>query len=498
MVELVKLWLACIRHLAAWPPTRCHSIVCVFCVCITCRLPFANANSLKVGFAQADITPDVQAEQPVWLAGYGWGRRATAVHDSIFVRTSVLDDGQRRIAIVGADVIGLQYPEVERIRAELPGFAYVLVASTHNHEGPDTIGIWGKTPFQRGVDSGYLDRVVAAVVGSVKEAARKLQPATAHFGAASDASLVGDSRLPEVKDATLRTIRFTAAAEPSKNLGMLVQWNSHPESMGPHNTEVTADFCGVTVACLEREHACPVVYLSGAIGGLLAPPRDFVDAATGERLREGDFKFMNAYGTAVAELANRALRGDSEVALTPFACQAMQISIPLANPLYRTARIVGVVHRQGVLWTGDFHDVRKPHAIMTPDDFAVKTEVGCLRLGDFHLVAIPGELYPELVYGDFQQPPDPAADHHESKFEKPVAQLFPTDKWMIAGLANDEVGYLIPKSQWDWDPPFAYGRQRPQYGEINSCGPESAPIVMQALDECVRQLTDAQNPAAPE
>ena len=79
-----------------------------------------------------------------------------------------------------------------------------------------------------------------------------------------------------------------------------------------------------------------------------------------------------------------------------------------------------------------------------------------------------------------------------------MAQLFPTDKWMIAGLANDEVGYLIPKSQWDWDPPFAYGRQRPQYGEINSCGPESAPIVMQALDECVRQLTDAQNPAAPE
>ena len=65
MVGLVELWLAGIRHLVRWRPTRCHSILCVFCVCITCRLPFANANSLKVGFAQADITPDVQAEQPV-------------------------------------------------------------------------------------------------------------------------------------------------------------------------------------------------------------------------------------------------------------------------------------------------------------------------------------------------------------------------------------------------------------------------------------------------
>ena len=26
---------------------------------------------------------------------------------------------------------------------------------------------------------------------------------------------------------------------------------------------------------------------------------------------------------------------------------------------------------------------------------------------------------------------------------------------MVVGLANDEIGYIVPKSQWDVEPPFA-------------------------------------------
>ena len=64
----------------------------------------------------------------------------------------------------------------------------------------------------------------------------------------------------------------------------------------------------------------------------------------------------------------------------------------------------------------------------------------------------------------------------------------------LLGLANDEIGYIIPNRQWDSRPPYAYGRASAQYGEINSCGPEAAPIVMQALANRVRDTqlsTDA-------
>ena len=65
----------------------------------------------------------------------------------------------------------------------------------------------------------------------------------------------------------------------------------------------------------------------------------------------------------------------------------------------------------------------------------------------------------------------------------------PGEKALIFGLANDEIGYIIPKLQWDDVAPFAYGRQEKQYGEVNSVGPEVAPILMEALRQRVRQAS---------
>ena len=69
----------------------------------------------------------------------------------------------------------------------------------------------------------------------------------------------------------------------------------------------------------------------------------------------------------------------------------------------------------------------------------------------------------------------------EAPLEPSIATLLPRKRWLLIGLANDELGYIIPKRQWDAVAPFAYGRTKSQYGEINSCGPEVAPILMRAL-----------------
>ena len=37
-------------------------------------------------------------------------------------------------------------------------------------------------------------------------------------------------------------------------------------------------------------------------------------------------------------------------------------------------------------------------------------------------------------------------------------------------------GDIIPNRQWDVEPPCCYSRKKPQYGESNSLGPETAPI----------------------
>jgi hypothetical protein len=113
--------------------------------------------------------------------------------------------------------------------------------------------------------------------------------------------------------------------------------------------------------------------------------------------------------------------------------------------------------------------------------------VAYVRLGDLDIAGIPGELYPELVYGRCQDPPDPGADFPEAPPEPSVVDTLTGEKFLLLGLANDELGYIIPKRQWDSKSPYAYGRQDDQYGEENSCGPQIAPILLEALKRRVSE-----------
>jgi hypothetical protein len=302
---------------------------------------------------------------------------------------------------------------------------------------------------------------------------------------------LSDSRKPVVKDGVLRALRFS---EPSsrRTVGVLVQWNCHPETLGPHNRLITADFPAATIATLSERWRCPVAYFSGALGGLMAPPNDRIRDDRERLLGTGDFEFARHYGEAVAALTTEALRRARPIALTPFRVSAKPILIPVENAWYRAARVMGVLRRQGKVWTGDFE---KPGAPVTLEDAdaitGVETEVAYLRLGELHVACIPGEIYPELVCGRIEDPADPGADFPDAAREPALVATLPGERWLLLGLANDEIGYIIPRRQWDAKPPFAYGRLTSQYGEINSCGPRTAPIIMQAL---VNRVRDAEGP----
>ncbi len=443
---------------------------------------------LQTGFASADITPTVAKDaKPVWLAGYGPGRQATGVHDPLFARAVFLKHGDQKIALVSVDLVGLQLPAVQEVRKRLPGFLHITVASTHSHEGPDVIGIWGRTPFNRGVDDDYLEKVISGIVAAVSAAEESAEPVTVRYGEAHDETLVGDSRLPKAKDDKLAVLKFTSVAT-GKPAVLLVAWSCHPEAMGSKNTLVTADFPAATVSTLEKHYSCPVAYFSTAVGGLMGPPDERIYSDKKVELKEGDWEYARLLGEEVAKLAIKAIDDAKETKLTPFAAQSQTIYIPIDNRLYRLARILGVLKRGGFTWKNDFHIKGDPARSDPKADMAVETEVGCLRLGELHLPLIPGEIYPELVYGKFQDPVEPNVDYPDAPLEKPVASLLPGPKWILLGLANDELGYLIPKRQWDQDPPYAYSRASSQYGEINACSCDAGPFVLAALAECIEML----------
>ena len=455
-----------------------------------------RAQAFEVGFGHVDITPRIEPDRPVWIAGYGQGRRATGIHDPLHARAVVLRDGPRKVALVAVDLIGFMLPNVEAVRGRLEGFDHVLIASTHNHEGPDTIGLWGPDPRSSGVDRAYLRWVEGVVVEAVHRAESGLAPARADYGSAADPGLLRDGRLPVVKDDTLRVLRF-ASTDDGRSLGLVVQWSCHPETLGSRNAEISADFPAATIAALEARHRAPVVYFSGAVGGMMTNPRGRL-REDGPPVPDGTFDYARRYGEAVADLADTALAGAGPIELTPVVVSSRPVALPLANPLYRLARTIGVLDRAAFAWTGDpgrFGEPIEGRAALGP--IALRTEVAYLRLGELHVAAIPGELYPELLEGRIQEPADPAADLPDAPLEPPVLSTLPGPKVLVLGLANDEVGYIIPRRQWDEAAPFAYGRSESQYGEINSVGPETAPILLEALRECVAAASPRRAPDRP-
>src|SRR5262249_60648739 len=98
------------------------------------------AEPLRAGLAETDITPKT-GDKPVYIAGFGQNRKATGVHDPLKARAVVLRHGDRKVAVVALDLIGFFNANVAHVRDRLDGFDYVLVCSTHQHEGPDTLGL---------------------------------------------------------------------------------------------------------------------------------------------------------------------------------------------------------------------------------------------------------------------------------------------------------------------------------------------------------------------
>lgn len=439
---------------------------------------------VRAGFATADITPKVDGDQPVWIAGYGQNRKATGVHDPLYVRTVVIESGGKKVALVAVDVVGLQFPVIERIRTKLPDY-FLLVASTHNHEGPDVIGLWGPSTFKNGVDPAFIANIEAKVVETVQAADKKKQVVKARFGTARGGpALLRDSRPPQIHDDVFRALEFLDAND--KPIGLVVAWGIHPESLGSKNTLLTADFPHATVAALEKKHGCPAVYFSGAVGGLMTTPRTVPNPAGGV-LHEENFEYCKVYGELVADVGEKAIASAEPIALSPIRVSTQLVALPLGNPAYHMLWMLNVLQRDAYEWTGDPY--RPGNKLDAKTDRGkkgcLKTEVTYVRLGDLHLVGIPGELYPELLFGQYQEPVEPNADFKDAPLEVPIAKLTPENRLFYIGLANDEVGYIIPKRQWDWAAPYCYGSKERLYGEINSVGSETAPLLMKALADAI-------------
>ena len=440
------------------------------------------AGPLKVGFGRRDLNPDLtNPAEPVWMAGFSQGRSATNIHDNLEAVGVVIDNGQRRIALVSIDAIGFFHDDVvavrKRIAADLK-VDYTVVCSTHNHSTPDLLGLWGPDALHSGVNPRYREQVIAACVGVVEDAVRSLKTArmAAHELTVSPAGLVADTRKPEVYDPDVRVLHFLDAAN-GQTLGTLVGWANHPETPWSNNRDITADFPGIIRESLEKGiryggtlHKPGLggihVYVNGAVGGLMTthPSVTVNDPFLKTDFKEPSHDKTRAVGNQIASriLDRIASANDSGVSTVPIGIEARTLDLPLRNAGFMAASLLGLLERGHSRW------------------LHFRTEVGILRLGDVSMACIPGEVYPEIVNGGIVRAP--GGDYDIEPLEvPPLRELMPGRVKFVLGLANDEIGYIIPKSEWDTEPPHLFGAKGAPYGEVNSVGPDTAWILHQAL-----------------
>jgi hypothetical protein len=394
----------------------------------------------QAGAANRIITPPLEPG-PVYLAGFGGNRRATAVHDDLYARALALrltpDGGPgTTFVLVLCDLIGLLRAEVQAVEDAARDAAAergldigaLVVACTHTHSGPDTLGLWGPNRFRSGLDPDYQAWLRAQIVEAALDAVAALQPARLRAGRAEMDAWLKNARQPEIVERELSVLQ--ASAEDGRPIFSLINLACHPEVMWKDSTLLTADYAGAACRAVEAQVGGTAVFASADIGGMMTPD---VPAHTLEVVKQ--------MGTDVASAALDALQAGEDLAPQALSVRQRTVRIPLHNPLFKFALATRVLPALG-------RDKRG----------RVVTRVSLIDLGDLRLVTIPGELLPGPGLA--------------------LRQMLGVPYRFLIGLADDELGYLLPSDEYVY--PRYPLRPGAHYEETMSLSRWATPLLMEA------------------
>ena len=124
--------------------------------------------------------------------------------------------------------------------------------------------------------------------------------------------------------------------------------------------------------------------------------------------------------------------------------------------------------------------------------YQVRSEMSLLKLDSLCIALIPGEIFPELVYGG--EYGSASADNQNPTPLVQTAKEFGVEKLLILGLANDELGYIVSPSDFLVNPENPYLDKivdktgENHYEETNSVGPEMANRISETLTKLLKAL----------
>lgn len=372
---------------------------------------------IQVGAATIDITPpDGQA-----MAGYA-ARTGVAVgaHDALTVRALVVDD----TAVVTIDVIGIDADFSARARARitLPDEA-ITIAATHTHGGP--VSMPGRLSAE--ADPAFILQIEDAVVQAVDRAITNQKPARLLGGVGMEPGFASNRRRSGGPvDAGIPVLRFETAQ--GSTIAILVSYACHPVVLGADNLSWTGDYPHFVRE--ELENALPgaiAIFATGCAGDVNtghSAAASLTPLATPERsfIKAKEIGFGIAKSALEARLTNVSGNIGHSEAFEDICFEQREHGAPemLAKTWRAAAKVTTSIEAIWANWA---------ETRMGRDIAPRRARVTALKWGDAVIVALPGEIFAETAL----------------EIRKSLA---PQDPLFILAYADDNLGYVPPKSDY--------------------------------------------------
>lgn len=397
-----------------------HSVLRMACSALFILLLVtpAQAAQIRAGIARKDLTPPLNMNSP--LGGYGarMNQPATGVHDRIFAKALILDDGQRRFALVTCDLLGLAPPVKPEIVRQLSADGWtadqILILPSHSHASIEMNAINPNNVFgipQIGIhDQKLYEFTVANFVDLIRTASKTLQPV--RVGTSSE-QIPGWNRNRR-GDSTLTDDELTITrvdALDSTPLAVLVNFSAHPTFMTDKQMMFSAGWPGALQQTMESVigQGVTVMYYNGAQG----------DQAPRTRPNSGPSRWEQAsrYGLDLGLLAAGQWQNIETSEDVEFDFHLQSIDLPPSS------------------WHPDFMSTGgKEYGLsekllldLLPRMQPERSGSGALRLGDLLIIGIPGEMATGLGM----------------QVKAEAAEISGAAHPVIGGLANEWISYIL-------------------------------------------------------
>lgn len=241
------------------------------------------AQNLKAAVVKMDITPD----NSQWLLGYG-PRKSTGVHDRIYHRILLLDDGDEIFCLVSSDICLVSPAEYDRVASRIQDELGIAPEKlwwtvTHTHSAPE-VGppglpeVFMGERYEHEWDKAYTTLVEEKMIKGIKQAIDDLTPAKLGMGWGFSQANINRRAIDENGKASLglnpdgpvdrRIGLIRIDKEEGGPLALVANYAIHGTVLGGDHTQISGDAPGIVSEYIEQEIGAPMLFINGAAGNI--------------------------------------------------------------------------------------------------------------------------------------------------------------------------------------------------------------------------------------